>query len=451
MILLNPGPVNVSPRVTAALARGDLCHREPEAYALLDRIRGSLCDAFAPAGGFTPVLVTGSGTAALEMAVSSVLSPAGRLVVVSNGVYGERIAAMATAHGLPHTVVASEWTARPDLAAVERAVAAPDVEAVALVHHETTTGLLNPVAEVGAIARRHGKLLARRFDQRPRRRCARPGRRRPGGRYGEQVHPGPAGHGVRAGAFGGAGAPGGASTADDVPGARHVREEPDAVHAGRAGGLCARRSARRAQRGGVDARIARYARAATQLRAGFARLGLACILPPELRSSSITALRFPEGRTYGALHDALKARGFVVYEGQGRLAREVFRVANMGHLEPADFDAFLGALGEVLARMTAIILAAGVGKRLHAVSGGRPKCLIEIGGTSLLRRLLESLAACGVAEAVIVTGFGADAVRAAVATPPAGIRVRTVFNARFKEGAILSLATAREMLDVRYS
>jgi len=97
--------------------------------------------------------------------------------------------------------------------------------------------------------------------------------------------------------------------------------------------------------------------------------------------------------------------------------------------------------------MTAIILAAGVGKRLHAVSGGRPKCLIEIGGTSLVRRLLDGLAACGVTDAVVVTGFGADAVRAAVATPPAGIRVRTVLNERYTEGAILSLATAREWLD----
>jgi choline kinase len=97
--------------------------------------------------------------------------------------------------------------------------------------------------------------------------------------------------------------------------------------------------------------------------------------------------------------------------------------------------------------VTAIILAAGVGKRLHAASGGRPKCLIEIGGKSLLRRLLESLAACGVGEAVVVTGFGEAAVREAVASPPAGIRVATVFNARFEEGAILSLATAGAWLD----
>jgi 2-aminoethylphosphonate-pyruvate transaminase len=100
---------------------------------------------------------------------------------------------------------------------------------------------------------------------------------------------------------------------------------------------------------GVDARIARYARAAAQLRAGFADLGLSLVLPPELRSNSITALRLPAGRSYAALHDGLKARGFVVYEGQGRLARELFRVANMGHLGRDDFARFLSALGEVLA------------------------------------------------------------------------------------------------------
>jgi choline kinase len=97
--------------------------------------------------------------------------------------------------------------------------------------------------------------------------------------------------------------------------------------------------------------------------------------------------------------------------------------------------------------VTAIILAAGVGRRLHAASGGRPKCLIEIGGKSLLRRLLESLAACGVREAVVVTGFGDAAVREAVASPPAGIHVEAAFNARFEEGAILSLAAANAWLD----
>ena len=96
--------------------------------------------------------------------------------------------------------------------------------------------------------------------------------------------------------------------------------------------------------------------------------------------------------------------------------------------------------------MTAIILAAGVGKRLLAVSGGRPKCLVEIGGKSLLVRLIEGLAEAGVREAVVVTGFGAETVQVAVGTAVGGVRVRCIVNPRFREGAILSLWAARDWL-----
>ncbi len=97
--------------------------------------------------------------------------------------------------------------------------------------------------------------------------------------------------------------------------------------------------------------------------------------------------------------------------------------------------------------MTAIILAAGVGKRLLGASGGKPKCLIEIGGRSLLLRLLDGLAAAGVCDVVVVSGFGEEQVRRAVGAAPAGVSVRCITNPRFREGAILSLWTAREWLD----
>src|SRR5262249_9533683 len=93
------------------------------------------------------------------MAVTSACSPAGRIVVVANGMYGERIAAMASAARIAHTMGRGGGTAAPGLAPLEDAGPAPHVQCVAGVHHETTTGLVNPVAAVGAIARRHGRLL----------------------------------------------------------------------------------------------------------------------------------------------------------------------------------------------------------------------------------------------------------------------------------------------------
>jgi choline kinase len=97
--------------------------------------------------------------------------------------------------------------------------------------------------------------------------------------------------------------------------------------------------------------------------------------------------------------------------------------------------------------VTAIILAAGVGKRLRGASGGRPKCLVEVGGQSLLGRLLANLAAVGVKDAVVVVGFEAGAVRGAIGAGPAGMRVAFVDNPRYREGAILSLWSARAALD----
>src|SRR5215212_4259321 len=117
-ILLNPGPVNVSPRVQHALLRGDLCHREEEFSELLGAIRTKLLQAFAPSG-YTAVPVTGSGTLAVESMVSSALPEGKKLLVINNGVYGERMLHMAEAHRIPAVELRYDWTQRPDLGRVE--------------------------------------------------------------------------------------------------------------------------------------------------------------------------------------------------------------------------------------------------------------------------------------------------------------------------------------------
>ena len=99
----------------------------------------------------------------------------------------------------------------------------------------------------------------------------------------------------------------------------------------------------------VPERVKRYRTAALILREGFARMGLKFLLPAEYRANSLTSLFLPEGMTYQRLHDELKERGFVIYEGQGKLQTGIFRVANMGHLTLDDFRRFLRALESVLA------------------------------------------------------------------------------------------------------
>src|SRR3989442_1726800 len=156
-ILLNPGPVNVSARVREALNGPDLCHREPEYFDLQDAIRARLLQVFdAPAADYSSVLLTGSGTAMVEAVVSSGVSATGRLLVVQNGVYGERIAAIARLHAIAHDVVEGGWTERPQLDTIASRLQDGRYEALAIVHHETTTGLLNDLPAVVALCRRAG-------------------------------------------------------------------------------------------------------------------------------------------------------------------------------------------------------------------------------------------------------------------------------------------------------
>lgn len=97
--------------------------------------------------------------------------------------------------------------------------------------------------------------------------------------------------------------------------------------------------------------------------------------------------------------------------------------------------------------MRAIILAAGIGKRLASTKyAGRPKCLLRFGGKSLLQRTIESLNSLGVDDIVIVVGYKANLVEAELDTLNLSNRPRTVINPDFRQGSLVSLWCAREYL-----
>ena len=353
-ILLNPGPVNVSPRVQQALLRGDLCHREEEFSDLLVAIRTKLLQAFAPSG-YTAVPVTGSGTLAVEAMVSSALPEGKKLLVINNGVYGERMLRMAEAHRIPAVELRYDWTERPALGQIESTLRAdPAIDAVALVHHETTTGLLNLVTEVGAITRRAGRrllldavssLAAEDLDLI---------------RDGVDLCACTANKCVQ-------GLPGVSFVlvrTDAMAAMQHYPRRSLYLHLPLHWEAQEKRSIPftpsvqtwyaldaaldELLEETVTKRVKRHYTAAQLLRDGFARLGLKALLPAAHQSNTLTSLLLPEGMTYPRIHDGLKERGFVIYEGQGRLQTGIFRVANMGHLTLDDFRRFLAALEEGL-------------------------------------------------------------------------------------------------------
>jgi 2-aminoethylphosphonate-pyruvate transaminase len=99
--------------------------------------------------------------------------------------------------------------------------------------------------------------------------------------------------------------------------------------------------------GGRPARYARYAARAEQVRAGLAQRKIDAALPSAESSVVLRAYRLPAGLAYEQLHDALKARGFVIYAGQGGLSKTLFRISTMGAIDLADIDRLLKAVDAV--------------------------------------------------------------------------------------------------------
>ena len=97
--------------------------------------------------------------------------------------------------------------------------------------------------------------------------------------------------------------------------------------------------------------------------------------------------------------------------------------------------------------MKAIILAAGIGQRLGEISNGRPKCLLEFDDVSLLHRHFHILEALGIDDVLVVTGYQEEEIVAEIKNFQGSLPVRTAFNPDFKSGSVISLNTARDVLE----
>ena len=157
-LLLGPGPSPVSARVMREMSAPVLSHLDPEMMVILDDLRRRLALAFGAGAGAFSLAISGTGTAGMEAAVANVTAPGARVLVVVTGYFGDRLAQIFERHGATVTRLDVEWGRACDPAAVERALAAAPADIVAIVHAETSTGVLNPVQEIAALAAKSGAL-----------------------------------------------------------------------------------------------------------------------------------------------------------------------------------------------------------------------------------------------------------------------------------------------------
>ena len=353
-ILLNPGPVSLSQSVRKAAVHTDLCDREPEYLALQDRVRNGLLNVYdCAAEEWAAVLLNGSGTAALEAMLSSLLPQDARLLVIENGMYGERISRIAEVYGLEHSVVRHGWMEAIDFGRVEQAMDGGSYTHLAAVHLETTTGRLNDASRLSNLCEKHGlQLILDAISS-----------------FGAESIP-----------FDSPALAGCAGTANKclhgIPGLSFVVARHDALKrtavpprtlyldltqwlAGHnsdsapftppVNSVLALSAALKelSAQGGWKARHARYTGLARRVQRSLESLGVDMVLEPGDSSCALRAYRIPDGMSFEQIHDNLKHWGFVIYAGQGKFAEDMFRISTMGDITDYDMERLMAALQSV--------------------------------------------------------------------------------------------------------
>jgi 2-aminoethylphosphonate-pyruvate transaminase len=356
-LLLTPGPLSTTKTVKAVMHR-DWCTWDDEYNTIVQRIRRQLVQLATPVDGYTSVLMQGSGTFSVEATICTAVPPNGKLLVLANGAYGRRMAEIARRCGIAHEVHDSGELAPPNLnrlkAALNRDAA---ITHVAVVHCETTTGMLNPVEAIGAAVKAgHRTFIVDAMSSfggipmdvaqigadylvSSANKCIQgvPG-------FGFVI----ARRSVLAEARGWS-----RSLSLDLYDQWRTMEDHQGkwrftspTHVVRA---FFQALSELAAEGGVTARHARYCENHRILTAGMVDLGFEPLLEPALRSPIITAFLSPthDAWQFKRFYDQLKTRGFVIYPGKVT-DHDTFRIGNIGDIHPADMHRLLDAVSDTI-------------------------------------------------------------------------------------------------------
>ncbi|MGE5677159.1 MAG: pyridoxal-phosphate-dependent aminotransferase family protein [Pseudomonadota bacterium] len=355
--LFSPGPVLVKDNVREALLHYDICHRGSEFEELFQDMQKNVNKLFNADDSYYSVIVSGSGTSANETVLSSVFQKGDEALLIKNGVFGERLEEILQKYEIPTVQASFEWGEYPDVAKIEELLAAnPKVKVVAMVFHETSTGMINPVKEVGALCKKYNKWY--HVDSVS----------AAAGEYINVVENNitftTSVGGKCVGAF-----PGSAyvcakeevlktitkeqgrnvylNLAKHYESAKESHQTPNTPNVTLFWAL--NQALKNIHSEGLDSQISRYKKCAAMLRNGMKELGLKLLLPEEHMSNTVTSVFLPEGKDLDTFIKAMESRGYVVYPGKGKYMKMgMFQVANMGEIYEEDCREFLKVLENCL-------------------------------------------------------------------------------------------------------
>lgn len=348
-LLLTPGPLTTRIETRRAML-DDWGSRDAPFIALTAELRRRLLDVVHAGDDFVAVPLQGSGTFIVEAALSTLLDADAKLLVLANGAYGERMVKIARRLG--RSVEALSWPENQAIDPAKVAAALSErtgVTHVAMVHCETTTGLLNPLEEVAGVVAAHGAALivdamssfgALPIDLRSLPAAA----VLASSNKGLEGAPG-LGFGIVArGVLDGCAGVSPSLSLDLYDQWRALEENGQWRFTPPVQVVAALVEALRLleAEGGPPARLRRYQASFDTLAGGMRRLGFELYLDPAVQAPIIATFRPRPGEPFDfdRFHGALSDRGFVIYPG--KLTREeTFRIGCIGAVEPADFERLL--------------------------------------------------------------------------------------------------------------
>jgi|Deesub1362B_J571_1020462.scaffolds.fasta_scaffold00058_40 aspartate aminotransferase-like enzyme len=368
--LMIPGPVDIPPRVLRAMSKPMIGHRSKEFGKILEECREILSEILNTSNDV--LIISGSGTSGMEAAIGNLIGKDDKIAVIENGKFGERFAEISEIYGnLVH--IKYEWGEPIELGDVEEALR-KGVKAIAMVHNETSVGLLNPAKEVGELAKEYGALFIldvvttiggdeTKIDE-----------------WGVDI------------AIGGSqkclGAPPGLSIVSvsdeawkmmrerrpyylDLVAYKRSAEKRETPYTPAIPLFFALREALEIiKEEGIEKRIKRHRKQAKAIREAMVELNLE--LFPKINevtkySNTVTAIKMPEGVEDGELRGRIASMGYKIAGGQEKLRGRIFRISNMGNFSSKEILGVILAL-EVALKELGVIENIGKGvERAHEV------------------------------------------------------------------------------------
>lgn len=352
-MLFSPGPVNTAENVREALLHYDICHRSKEFEVLYKGLCEKILKIFNADETYKSVVISGSGTSANETVLSSIFNDGDKALLIRNGEFGNRLKQILDQYSIDYVDCNFEWGTPVDLSEIEKVIqSSKDIKVIAMVYHETSSGIINPICEVGKIAYKYNVQYF--LD------CVSAA----GGQYVDVSK----NNITYATTVGG-------KCLGAYPGSAMVCFKEDEVkklssEMGKNVYLNLYRHYEKAVRfnqtpntpnvnlfwaldkaldnvleEGLDHLIKRYRECSKIIRNGLKELGLKVLLPEELMANTVTSVFLPKERDIEDFITDMENDGYTVYPGKEKFYDlNIFQIANMGEIYPDDCKNFLKVL-----------------------------------------------------------------------------------------------------------